>query len=133
MLTPSPLHVLVVEDDVQMLNYLCELLEGWGFHCDPAKSAREALAAVAKKCPDVVISDLLMPGMGGIELLHALREAKNCPPLFFVLITGQGTVHDVVRAVEEGADEVFIKPIKEPQLLGVLQRIEANRQVRPAT
>ena len=122
----SPLHILVVEDDVQMLGYLCALVAGWGFTCEPTKSAAEGIAAAERRCPDVVISDLVMPGMDGLEMLKALRSVKNCS-IFFMLITGRGSVTEVVRAIQDGADEVLVKPVNEPDLLAMLRRVEAKR------
>ncbi len=126
----APLRVLVVEDDALLLGYLACLLAGWGYQIDPARSATEALACCTRQCPDVVISDLMMPGMGGLELLHAMRSTENCR-IYFILITGQGTVSSAVRAIMEGADEVLLKPVKDSELLLMLQRFEAERARRP--
>jgi CheY-like chemotaxis protein len=132
----SPLHVLVVEDDVDLMAYFCALVASWGFTCDQASSATSALRAAETRCPDVVLSDLVMPGMDGLELLKALRSVKaRCKvcqrpqcTMFFVLITGYGSVSEAVRAIMEGADEVLVKPIKEVQLFGLLQRVDAQRR-----
>ena len=125
----APLRILVVEDDAQLLGYLACLLAGWGFEIDPARSATDALLSCASKCPDVVISDLMMPGMGGLELLHAMRAIPGCR-ILFILITGYGTVSGAVRAIMEGADEVMVKPVDESALLGHLRRFEIERVVR---
>lgn len=125
----APLRVLVVEDDAQLLGYLVCLLAGWGYQTDPARSATDALACCDRQCPDVVISDLVMPGMDGLELLHSLRSVKGCN-IYFILITGHGTVSSAVRAIMEGADEVLVKPVKDVELLGMLQRYEADRSRR---
>lgn len=125
----APLRVLVVEDDAQLLGYLACLIAGWSYKVDPAHSATNALACCDRQCPDVVISDLVMPGMDGLELLHALRSVKGCS-IFFILITGHGSVSQGVRAIMEGADEVLTKPLNEVELLGILQRFDAKR-VRP--
>lgn len=119
----APLRILVVEDDAQLLGYLANLLVGWGFDIDPARSATDALVSCERRCPDVVISDLMMPGMGGLELLHALRAIPDCC-ILFILITGHGTVPRAVRAIMEGVDEVMVKPIDEHALLETLRRFE---------
>lgn len=127
----APLRILVVEDDAQLLGYMVCLLAGWGYHIDPARTATEALACCDRKCPEVVISDLILPGMGGLELLRALRSVEGCD-IYFILITGYGSVSTAVRAIVEGADEVMVKPLKEQELLLLLQRYEAERSLRMA-
>jgi DNA-binding NtrC family response regulator len=128
----APLRILVVEDDAQLLGYLVCLLAGWGYQIDPARSATDALECCGRNCPDVVISDMIMPGMGGLELLHAFKEIPDCH-IYFILITGHGTVSSAVRAVMEGADQVLVKPLKETELMGILQRVDAERVTRSAT
>jgi two-component system C4-dicarboxylate transport response regulator DctD len=122
----APLRILVVEDDSQLLGYLACLLAGWGYQIDPARSATDALACCDRQCPDVVITDLVLPGMGGLELLQAVRAIAGCR-VFSILVTGHGNVSTAVRAITEGADEVMVKPIKEKQLFSVLQRYESGR------
>jgi two-component system C4-dicarboxylate transport response regulator DctD len=125
----APLRILVVEDDAQLLGYLACLLAGWGYQIDPARSATDALTCCDRQCPDVVITDLVLPGMGGLELLQAVRAIPGCR-IFSVLITGHGNVSTAVRAITEGADEVMVKPLREKELLAVLQRFEAKRLER---
>lgn len=126
----APLRILVVEDDAQLLGYLACLLAGWGFDVEPSRSATDALACCDRRCPDVVISDLVMPGMGGLELLRALRAIPNCT-IFFILITGHGTVPGAVRAIMEGVDEVMVKPIDENALHAMIRRFEVQRSTTP--
>lgn len=108
-------RVLVVEDDRSMLTMLIELLNGWGYETAAATSGDGALVEMQRRCPDVVISDLVMPGMSGLELLHAIRAEKDCRVAFF-LLTGHVTVTVAVRAIEQGADECLSKPF-DPEAL----------------
>lgn len=119
-MTADPPRILVVEDDPACLSYLACVLRDWGYTVDEAPSAQEALERVSDHCPVVVISDLVMPGKSGLELLKEIRAIKQpdgspCV-LFFILITGYGTVPKAVHAVLEGADEVLLKPV-DPDLL----------------
>ncbi len=123
----APLRVLVVEDDAQLLCYLAALLAGWGYEIEMARSATEAMASCERKCPDVVISDMVMPGMDGLGLLRALREVQQCRPQHFIILTGHGSVASAVRAIMEGADDVMTKPLQESELLARLQQYEAER------
>ena len=133
----SPLKILVVEDDLQLLEYLCALLTDWGYDCAKASSAKDALASFERACPHVILSDLVMPRMGGVELLKALKQrigekqrdgCGECGgPIFFILVTGKGTGSTAVRAIMEGADEVLLKPIDEAVLHDLLQSVDAKR------
>lgn len=104
-------RVLVVEDDRSMLTMLLELLNDWGYETAGATSGEGALAEIDRRCPQVVISDLVMPGMSGLELLQAIRSKKQCDVSFF-LITGMASVSVAVTAITEGADECLLKPFQ---------------------
>lgn len=112
-------RVLVVEDDRSTLTMLIEMLTGWGYRTAGATSAKGALVEMARNCPDVVISDLAMPGMTGLDLLQAIR-ALDCKVTFF-LITGQPSVSVAVTAIAEGADECLLKPFAPDTLLARLE------------
>lgn len=102
-------RVLVVEDDRATLTMLIELLSAWGYETAGATSGAGALAEMQRRCPDVVISDLVMPGMSGLDLLRAIRSQKDCHVVFF-LLTGQCSVTVCVSAIEQGADDCLLKP-----------------------
>ena len=123
----TALRVLVVENDPQSLGYLCALIAGWGYRVEPARSASAALQAMKSECPDIVLSDLVMPGMDGLELLRSIRAIKDCKSAF-ILLTGHGTVPEAVRAIMEGADDVLIKPLDEAAFLAQLQRYDRGRR-----
>jgi len=120
-MTTPPAHVLVVEDNRDTLEMLVFMLQGWGYTVDGAANGTEALARMKVRCPDVVLSDLVMPGMDGMELLQAIRAMEDCPDLVFFLITGKGTVSDAVQAIAEGADECIIKPFESNALHAQLE------------
>lgn len=115
-------RVLVVEDDPDTLKFWACCLRLWGYEVDEAANGREALERVAAHCPQVVISDLVMPGMSGIELLRAVRAQDPDCVIFFVLITGYGTGPNSVRAIREGADDVLLKPVDPEQVRELLER-----------
>jgi len=105
-------RILVVEDDPSLLDMICVLLDSWGYETDRARSGAEALARIEAQCPDIVISDLVMPGsLNGIELLTAIRTHRQECVIFFILLTGYATVENAVDAIRRGADEVMIKPL----------------------
>ena len=123
--TTSRDRVLIVEDDPTTRLGLTELVRTWGFTAEAAADGAEALQRITAFRPSVVISDLVMPRMGGLELLRAIKEEGG--DLTVVILTAQGTVETAVEAIKEGAYDYLTKPI-EPQRLKILLDKIAERQ-----
>jgi DNA-binding NtrC family response regulator len=119
-------RILVVEDDAAQRVGLQQLLRSWGFDADAASDGQEALSRVATDRPTIVLSDLVMPGMGGLDLLKSLRQQVD-NEITVVLLTAQGTVETAVEAIKQGAYDYLAKPI-DPQRLKILldQIVERN-------
>src|ERR671921_1209735 len=83
-------RVLIVEDDSSTRSGLAELVQAWGFQTDEAADGEEALRKVTTFRPAIIVSDVVMPRMGGHELLRALHDQLS--DITFVLLTAQGTV-----------------------------------------
>ena len=98
---PDRDHLLVVEDDAAQRVGLQQLLKSWGYAVDVASDGREALEKVAALRPTIVLSDLVMPHMGGLELLRSL-QADDDGDVTVVLMTAQGTVETAVEAIKAG-------------------------------
>ncbi len=122
----SPLKVLVVEDDPDALSVMLQLIGCWDYAVEGAASGEQALQLVEADCPDVVISDLMMPGLSGLDLLRALRRIEKCV-IIFVLLTGHGSVSTAVEALSEGADQVLLKPFDMDKLHALLQGYEQKK------
>jgi DNA-binding NtrC family response regulator len=123
-------RVLVVEDDAAQRLGLQQLLRGWGFDADAASDGREALERIAAERPTIVLSDLVMAGMGGLELLRALKGQPDTD-IAVVLLTGQGTVETAVEAMKQGANDYICKPIDPNSLRIMLDKIvELNQERR---
>jgi two-component system response regulator HydG len=106
--TGTPSRVLIVDDDGEMREALQAALSADGHVCDLAVDAASAVAAVDRKTFDVVISDVRMDGMSGLELLDRIKRTH--PALPFVVITGAGDVPQAVDAVKRGAFDYVLKP-----------------------
>jgi DNA-binding NtrC family response regulator len=117
--------VLIVEDDPTTRLGLTELVRTWGFTAEAAADGAEALQRITAFRPSVVISDLVMPRMGGLELLRAIKDDGG--DMTVVILTAQGTVETAVEAIKEGAYDYLTKPI-EPQRLKILLDKIAERQ-----
>jgi len=129
--TTSGERVLIVEDDPSTRLGLTELVRTWGFTAEAAANGEEALERVTDFRPSIVISDMVMPRMGGLELLQALKDEGG---LTVVLLTAQGTVETAVEAIKLGAYDYLTKPV-EPQRLKILldkiaERHDTLREVR---
>jgi DNA-binding NtrC family response regulator len=125
-------RVLIVEDDTPTRTGLAELVQAWGYHTDEAPDGEEAMRKMTTFRPAIIVSDLVMPRMGGIELLRALKDQLS--DISFILLTAQGTVESAVEAIKEGAYDYLTKPV-DPQRLQILlqkavERQETLREVR---
>lgn len=122
-------QILVVEDDVSSCELIGEVLHDAGYSIDLAHSGPEAMDAASRRRPDVVLSDLQMPGFDGLELTRRLHEAD--PELPIVLTTGLQDTKDVVTAAEAyGAVACLRKPMNLEELLWVLDRALAVARQR---
>ncbi len=121
-------RVLVVDDEVTAREGLERLLRIEGFDVDAAADARQALELAAQTAPDIVVTDLRMPGMGGVELLLALR-ARGCD-LPVIVATACDEVAPAVAAIRAGATDYLTKPIDADALFLAIDRALATRDLR---
>ena len=112
-------QVLVVDDEASVRKVLGALLENAGWSTTRAASGEEALELVRANDPDVVICDLKMPGMDGLELLGKLRA--SFPEIPVVLLTAHGTVDAAVEAMKRGAHDFLSKPFDKEQVLATVE------------
>src|SRR5881396_2973278 len=123
--TISGERVLIVEDEPTTRLGLTELVSTWGFTTESASDGQEALQRITTFRPSIIISDLVMPRMGGLELLRALKDEGG--GLTIVILTAQGTVETAVEAIKQGAYDYLTKPI-DPQRLKILLDQVVERQ-----
>ena len=120
-------RVLVVDDEVELMTVLCELLAEHGYETVGCASAEDALAVLHEREVDLLVTDLMMPGMDGITLLRRAQEAH--PYLVGIVATGQGTIQTAVDAMKSGAFDYVLKPFK---LSALLADAGARRRGRAA-
>jgi DNA-binding NtrC family response regulator len=118
-------RVLIVEDDPATRSGLAELVQAWGFQTDEAPDGEEALKKVTSFRPAIIVSDLVMPRMGGLDLLRALKDQLT--DITLLLLTAQGTVESAVEAIKDGAYDYLTKPV-DPQRLQILLNKAVERQ-----
>ena len=121
-------RLLVVDDEPNLLRAVAAILRGEGFEVSTARSGREALVAVAKNLPDLIVSDVRMPGMDGFELARRLRRAPNFALLPIIFLTAKDETEDRVEGFRVGVDVYLTKPFEPDELVAVinsiLQRVE---------
>ncbi len=122
-------RVLVVDDDAGVRYTVREILESAGLEVDAVESAEQGLGRMALTRYDLVITDLLMPGMDGLALLRAIQKEGRPPRV--ILITAHGNERTAVEAMKAGAWDYFKKPFEVEELLAVVERaVEAVRLTR---
>ncbi|WP_300819234.1 response regulator transcription factor, partial [uncultured Oscillibacter sp.] len=114
-------HILVIDDDIHIGNLLQEALEGEGYRVSRAYSGTEAVLALDRGRPDLILLDLMLPGMSGFDVCQKLRQAGSLVPI--VMLTAREEEDDKVRGLELGADDYITKPFKNRELMA---RVKAN-------
>jgi DNA-binding response OmpR family regulator len=121
-------HILAIDDEKDILNLLQYNLEREGYHVSCAKTGEEGLEAIRSKRPDLVILDIMLPGMDGLEVCKILRanaQTKNIPVL---MLTAKGSEIDQVLGLELGASDYISKPFSVKVLLARVKNIFRNQE-----
>ena len=121
-------RILIVDDEAVARKDLADMLHGAGYEVETAADAFKALGKYATFSPHVVVTDLKMPGMGGIELAQAIREMED--PASVIVMTGFGDVPTAIEAMRAGVAEYLIKPINFTHLLGMLEKVVEHHKLR---
>lgn len=127
--TPSP-TLLIVDDDARILDVVSRFARKAGFEVTPCPGGQQALDYLSSSRADVAIVDLRMPGVGGIEVLRAIRAAD--PDCQIILMSGEATIDSAVEAVKLGATDYLTKPFDFSRLKALLESVkeEAARRRR---
>ena len=120
--------VLVVDDEAGILESLGILLRNSGFAVHAAKGGRAGLEQLYAIQPDIVLSDVRMPDVGGVEILAAAKQQDPDTPV--ILMTAQATLQSAMQAVNEGAFYYIQKPFRNDELLAILKRAAEHRELR---
>ncbi|WP_170219382.1 response regulator transcription factor [Nocardioides litoris] len=121
MSAPSKSRVLVVDDDKAVRESLRRSLEFNGYDVHLAGDGAEALAGIGSVAPDVVVMDVMMPRLDGLEATRALRAAGHDVPI--IVLTAKDAVGDRVEGLDAGADDYLTKPFALPELLARLRAL----------
>jgi DNA-binding NtrC family response regulator len=121
-------RILLVDDEVDILNVLKFVLEKEGFQVDTAQSGEEALRLFEKSHYDIVLSDLKMPGIDGIQLLERVKELS--PSTDVVIMTAYASIDSAVTAIKKGASDYIVKPFINEDVKMRLKRILEHKSLQ---
>jgi len=124
-LSENKTTILIVDDDPEIISFLRRGLVFEGYSVEAAVDGSEALARLRDKEPDLVILDIMMPGIDGIEVAKRLRQVSDIPIL---MLTAKGTLADKVAGFNSGADDYLVKPFEFDELLVRLKSLLKRRQ-----
>ena len=123
------MRVLLVDDEAEFVSALAERLNLRGFEAETATSGVEALRKIDASPPDVVLLDVLMPGMSGVEVLKQIKH--DHPRVQVILLTGRGS-WDGIQGIREGAYDCLMKPIQIEELMQIMtDAVESNLKKQP--
>jgi two-component system chemotaxis response regulator CheY len=114
--------ILVVEDQADLREMLAMLLRAEGFNTFTASDGREGLEVIKRECPHLIITDVNMPNMNGVDMVRLVREMPHCDsiPILVLTAVGSGIASD---ALEAGANQAMIKPVELQTLVNGIKRL----------
>lgn len=116
-------RLLVVDDEPNLLRAVEAVLRGENFEITTARSGREALVAVAQSLPDLIVSDVRMPGMDGFQLARKLRASTHSALVPIVFLTAKDETEDRIEGFQSGVDVYLTKPFEPDELVAVIKNI----------
>ncbi|MCK4596652.1 sigma-54-dependent Fis family transcriptional regulator, partial [bacterium] len=120
--------ILVVDDEESMCDFLSIMLKKQGYHITTALSAKEGLKMLAKEAYEVVISDLKMKEMNGLELIDEINKKETVPTV--IIMTAFATIESAIEALKKGAFDYIIKPFKVDEIKLAVARALEQRKIR---
>ncbi len=119
-------RILVVDDEANLRKVLAAILRKDGYEVSVAEDGEQALAEFEKNGADVIISDLVMPKLGGMDILHKVRASRSAVPV--IIITAHGTVDSAVEAIKLGAFDYITKPFEHAEIRAVVAKAARTQE-----
>jgi heavy metal response regulator len=123
------MRILVVEDEKRIADFLCRGLEGAGYAVDAAHTGAQAVENIHSTDYDLVVLDLMLPDMDGLQVLERARNRKAGPPV--LILSARGGLDDRVKGLELGADDYLVKPFAFVELLARVRALLRRGQPTP--
>jgi DNA-binding NarL/FixJ family response regulator len=123
-------NILIVDDDITLRTALIRYLQNRGYSVQEATSGAEALSLFEQNPPDVVVSDVMMPEMDGLEFCRRLRGTRSGQLVPFIFLSSRKDVDDRVQGHQMGADDYLIKPFDPKELVAKIEaQLERSRRI----
>ncbi len=119
-------YILVVDDDPRITELLRRVLAYEGYSVTIAASGSEALVRALERPPDLIVLDIMLPGMDGLEVARRMHVAGDTVPI--LMLTARDTVHDRVQGLETGADDYLVKPFAPEELVARVKALLRRNQ-----
>ncbi len=124
--------ILLVEDNTEIRENICEILELAGYQVTPALNGKDGYEKALKERPDLILCDIMMPVLDGYGLLHLINKNESLKDVPFIFLTAKTERSDLRKGMEMGADDYIMKPFNDVELLSAiesrLQKINLHRQ-----
>jgi len=121
-------HILIVDDNKEIRNFLAEFLLAKGFHCTSTSSSEEALEIIEDDAIQVVVSDIILPGISGLELATKIKQKHE--NIDIIIMTGHGREFSYEEAVRKGACDMVVKPFRAEELQLRIERTLSEQRMR---
>jgi len=125
-------RVLVVEDSPTIVSVVKYFLELEGFDVLVAENGLLGLQIALRECPDVIVSDVMMPGMGGLDMVRALRADPRMAAVRILMLTSEESVESETEGLAAGADDYILKPVEPRRLAARVKALRARSRLTPA-
>ena len=122
-------QILVVDDEIGALTLIGIMLERGGFSVLKAKDGKTALAVLDQNTPDLIILDVMMPGMNGIELCRVVRDRADTNAVPVLILSARGDAESIMRGIEAGANDYLPKPILHHDLVAKVRAMLGDEMV----
>ncbi len=124
---PHENTILIVDDDKFFLNFIDLVLKKQGYRVLIGSNGKDGLAILEKEIPDLIISDVMMPEMNGIEFCKAVKSNPKTKDVYFLVLTSKSEVSEKIRLLDIGADDFLSKPVNNDELLA---KVRASMRIR---
>src|ERR1051326_9004683 len=129
--TPDRTKVLIVDDEPAIREVLEMILQEWGYEVRLASDGAEAKDLVESYDPEIVISDVVMPQLSGLDLLRCLKAGNPNRPV--ILVTAHASIDLAVESMKQGAQDFITKPMDYPKLRAILKAAESDIEMRQSS
>jgi len=125
----STVKILIVDDEPDIIDFLSYNLKKEGYEVLTSKNGQEALKTAQLHLPDLILLDIMMPGMDGIETCETLRQIKGLDDSIIAFLTARGEDYSQIAGLEAGADDYIVKPVKPKVLLSRIKALLKRKRI----